>query len=156
MIHQKQKLGKKPLKWGVAQQFWEYHWRNYNKTWVWWPNPKMQWMLMDTYKIYNFLGGSLVEMSPPKMLRLEQVSGCHPDLKRRGRKSWYPLVIKHGNGQQKTTSNSTGSQIALLSPQDLQSTCHDVSDPGIAWRNAMSTCRSTERQDGSQTPTKIS
>ena len=66
MIHQKQKLGKKPLKWGVAQQFWEYHWRNRNKTWVWWPNPKMQWMLMDTYKIYNFLGGSLVEMSPPK------------------------------------------------------------------------------------------
>ena len=66
MIHQKQKLGKKPLKWGVAQQFWEYHWRIYNKTWVWWPNPKMQWMLMDTYKIYNFLGGSLVEMSPPK------------------------------------------------------------------------------------------
>ena len=40
---------------------------------------------------------------------------------------------------QKKTSNSTGSQIALLSPQDLQSTCHDVSDPGIAWRNAMST-----------------
>ena len=27
-------------------------------------------------------------------------------------------------------------QEALLSPQDLQSTCHDVSDPGIAWRPA--------------------
>ena len=118
--------------------------------------PKCSECLWTHTKSIIFWGVHWWRCHHPKMLRLEQVSGCHPDLKRRGRKSWYPLVIKHGNGQQKTTSNSTGSQIALLSPQDLQSTCHDVSDPGIAWRNAMSTCRSTERQDGSQTPTKIS